>query len=239
MPKGGTSDIPHVQFTDHFIRVVDSAKAPTPSQTESLRLHCATCADGSQGPLAAAYVRYYEAVEANPAHLEAAQEASQTQPLPPLEAAKLRFYLGDVAGALPLAAAAAQNSQPAHEAVWTKLFYAEVLTAAGREEDAIAVLRPLQAAHPANLEVTLRLAERVLSVGYGQAAALQEGDALLSDAYRRQPQLARVLTNLAFVRMNQGRPAEAQTLLERCLALHPDHQPAKDNLRVVLQLLQK
>lgn len=228
MPKRGTADIPHVRFTDHKIQVVgDSAalKGPDlallPEPTTPTRLRCATCAEGETGPLGTAYVQYFQTTHAHPAYLKRAQQLAP--PDAPLAQAQLQYALGN-----PKLAYATAQGVPLPPL--DQYFLAQVALAAGKPRAALESFETLYARYPGLTEAGLAAVVIRLKLGAGQQKTLQRVLPTLQQLKRTKPFDPAILTNLAFVELNLGRKAEAETHLQEALQFDPDHVPAWLNL---------
>ena len=232
MPKGGTSDIPHVSFTDHKIRVV-TADAPPPTNQalaaddleNAVRLICATSQSVSDDAKGRAYVKFFEENQAHPKHLQKADQ---------LLADTSYFFRAKLArfqGTLPRANDLIKKAVKQHpNDAFVQYEKGLIEKAAGQPQAALNTFEALHARHPVLVEAGLEVVELKLKLGAGRSRTLQQVRPLLTKLERLQPQNKVVLTNLGFVDMNLGRYKAADAYLTKALAQDPDHAPALVNL---------
>jgi tetratricopeptide (TPR) repeat protein len=101
MLQGGVTDIPHVNFTDHWIR---KKPAPLPGdnadmnnqnhETVSLHDFYGDSADNGAGNLGAAYILYCETGDKNPLYLNKAISILKEAKQNPLHNIEIDYYLG-------------------------------------------------------------------------------------------------------------------------------------------------
>ena len=236
MPKGGTSDIPHVQFTDHYIRKpspqrsVPKVSAGSPSIQAYVELICATSTDPEDHTRGKAWLAYYEQHEARRVYLERALELL---PDSCFEArSRVLLHLGRADQALPLA-------QKAHEQepqnTLRAFQYAQVLETVGQFDRALVYYLNLFSRNKSLVEAANRAVALLIKTRPGQIQALYEAERILLEAIREQPHRAEAFANLGFVYLNLRRYANAQTQLRKALTLNPDSPIAIENM----QLLQR
>lgn len=238
MPKGGTSDIPHVSFHDHFIRVLEQDEEAAQPQGEAvnvqkafLKLACATNPQASDSDWGKAWLAYFEEVEADPAFLQLALE--KLQPENAYERASVYHYLGDPLRALPLIEQALEQRPMEALVAFRK---GEILESLGRYAEAWQVYQALYERTPLNLEAGLKATANLLKARQGEQQALLEARQQLRQLYQQKPFDVRILTNLGFVCLNLRDFPQAETYLQQALALHPDHLQARENLQLLQQL---
>ena len=227
-----------MRFTDHYIRrrPPPAAAGNTPAQTDSLRrtvgLLLATQGDVSPAAEGLAYLTYYERHSAQPQWLErAARLLAGAQSIPPLAAAKLKYYQNDPAGAWAALAPLAQ--QPGPHTVEMYLWESELLALLNRPADAQAALDTALAHYPAHPELTLKRVGLLFASRQPSASVLSQARRLLVAALDQKPDDKRLLANLGFVALNQRNPEEARRYLQAALALDPLYAPALESIRLV------
>lgn len=112
-----------------------------------------------------------------------------------------------------------------------QLAYAHSLGAAGRLDEALAVLRTLQAGGSDDPRVAMVLGKLLVLAGQPRAAM-----PVLQDALRRRPTDAGLLIALGVALDDAGEQAAAQAEYRRALALRPDSVAARANLGLSLAL---
>ncbi|MEM7656351.1 MAG: tetratricopeptide repeat protein [Bacteroidota bacterium] len=236
MPKGGTSDIPHVSFHDHNIRVVQSTDSMQDLQAvaDFLELHCATSEETDPMTQGSAWLRFFETQEANPRHLERAGKLLQGSTGYP--AARVAFYQGNHEQALALIDAALQQS-PESPAEWSFL-KGEILEAQGAFDQALQQYDALYQANPENSEAGVQAVVCLLKSRAGDPAVLPEAEERLQVLLQQRPFDERILSNLGFVCLNQGKMEAAWGHLSAALRLAPDHAPSLESI-ITLHLLKQ
>jgi hypothetical protein len=219
MPRAGTSDIPHVSFTDHNIRVV-SKTAATPAEVQTLKLLCATQTHPDEVTIARAQIAYYEQQKADKAHLLLAQKAESK--LPPLERAKLLFGLGRPTEALPFAQQAANDAKGTHDEAFVCYLLAEITQATGEDATAHGLYATLWRDYPSLVEAGLQAVSLRLKTKKGDLQTLLASRSDLNRILAIKPNFRPAWTNLGFVEMNLRNLPAAEKALNRALTLDPD-----------------
>jgi Flp pilus assembly protein TadD len=233
MPKGGTSDIPHVAFSDHRIRVVDPtdtlpatlSPAQTAQQRFALELLCATNPAPTAPATGWAYLLWYEQLRPEAAVLQRA--ATHLPPNDAFAQARLAYYQNQLPQAVQHIRQA-YRQQP-HD-LWRQYWQARILAENGQLAEAKSLYDTLYARHPSITEAADQAALLALQLRPGDPAALAEARRLLQTAVQTKPHDARLWCNLGFVLLNGPRPEAARPALERALALNPDYAQALANL---------
>lgn len=247
MGESGTSDIPHVTFTDHWIRrTLPAARAPEDIERvlireTPLRLVRLTAPHDDRAladlETAVAYFEWYEARHELPAYLDSVvARASSGFADGRADHAAARLALARALGAQgrtedALAAYAEASARFPREPVLHR-FYGEALLEAGRPARALAALDTSLAAQPL-----------AAPAHHLRARALQElrrpaeSEAAYREALRLDPlHDPSAWNNLGFLLLEQQRLDDAEAALDRALALDPDLVLALVN-RATLALL--
>lgn len=227
MPTSGSSDIPHVQITDHYIRVPERDRTPQGDVEEVLRLANLTENDPSLETRALAFLTVQEEFEGPEALLDSAEvlldEALQTQPVDSLMPAlvRLRFLQHDYAAVRTLAAQAGTGvSDP-----WTLYRIGESFA---RVQDRVSTLEYYRRAvreAPDQLKFRMKLASTLADDGQLQEA-LREYDHLLE----ANPTMGMAFNNRGLIHAMLGNLQQAETDFRRALAFLPDLEQALGNI---------
>jgi Flp pilus assembly protein TadD len=234
MPKGNTSDIPHVNFTDHYIRVVDSSQQqqrPKPLPPEAV-LRCMTSDDPGAHALGLAYLKFYEGNRQDRAFLDVAQQHLGGQNA--LATAKLYYFLGQYEQALTAAEQAiTENPQDP----WRYLQKGQILEALQRWQPALQAYAAAYKRQPGLVQAGLKREVMRLRAHPGRQSVLYKSRHKLQQLLQQQPWHEQLHMNLGFVELNLRHYAAARQHLQRALALRPDYGPALENL-ILLHLKQ-
>lgn len=225
MPKGGTSDIPHVTFTDHFIRVVNDDSVSASDARIFLGLVCMTDNQPSADLRAKAYLLYFERVDDNPDYLD--QPERDLAPDSHFERATTLLYKGKLQGALT-AAERALKEKPSDP--WRLFKKAEVLEALDRPREALPLYQQAFSNNPNLTEAGLKAGVLTLRTASEPEAALTGARQFFSDCLERKPFDKRLLANMGFVEMNSGNFKEAERLFGEALAYDPHYLLALENM---------
>ncbi|MEL6132132.1 MAG: tetratricopeptide repeat protein, partial [Bacteroidota bacterium] len=233
MPQGGTSDIPHVAFHDHYIRVLrqDSVRVETQPLSEYIELVCGNEANPTEVELGKAWLYYYEVLENDPYYLGLADSLLTTSEA--YAQARIAFYKGDFSEALEaINKALAQDPSNAY----TQFFKGRIWESMGQNLEAYKLFYSLYQSNPTLWEAGLKAGVNLLMGKQGQMAALDEAERIFQQLMDQKPFDVRVLSNLAFVYLNRRDIREAERLLVKALRLDPDHARALENM-IYLQVV--
>lgn len=234
MPKRGTSDIPHVKFTDHKIRVVKDS-VQTAAVKSFVDLVCMTSETPSSDARGKAFLAYYERNAQEPRFLNEADKLLGSTSH--FERATSFFYQGNYPAALEEIdqAIAITPNDP-----WLRFRQGQILEGLGRFEDAIDAYQRSFQLPPFLTEAGLKVGILTLnsatdpSVNRTPQQALIGAEIAFGQILEAKPFDKRSLTNMGFVKMNSGDTAAADSLFKAALALDPFHIQALSN-EVVLQ----
>ncbi len=247
--KSGTSDIPHVTFTDHWIRkTLPPARRPDDIERTLVRAEPVTLvrvtgeAVEPTGPQAdveegMAYFRFQQTTHFIPGYFPGIKEKLRAGLDGGAEMAEARVVLGRVlllqdslaVAERVLADAVARYPRHADAQFWLGKARYE----AGRAADALGPLREAVALQPALLDARYTLAQALERAGQTAAAEAAYRDLLARDPVH-QPG---AWNNLGFLLLGQQRLDDAATAFDRALALDPDLAVALVNL-ASLRLMQ-
>jgi predicted CXXCH cytochrome family protein len=237
MQKGGTSDVPHVTFTDHWIRRRPgpprdpSAGRPSFDTTGALQLAALRdmeSLDGTGPPpdranVAAtiAYFRFYETMHRHPDYIHRAIERGRAG----------GFAKADADGRIALARALAEADSVGAAArvmrravradegdAWARYWRGAMEEASGRTEAAIRAYRAAVRAQPKMLEAQIKLAGALFRAG-----RLRKARSRLETVVDLNPVASpRSWFNLGVIRLRTAQRAAARTAFARSVRLDPD-----------------
>ncbi len=249
MQRGGTSDIPHVLFTDHWIRRTLPPSRP-PEDIERGGIHTTpftlinvtarerALAGGdpqvddaeSAVELGIAYFRFYDSGHRLPAYLPIVAEHIRRGLASGAERPDAHLYLGRALMELDSLSAAegelalAERAQPDDPET---LYW--LGTARLRQGNAMGAIQPLEkavAVQPRFTEAHFKLAEAFAETGEDAKAVGAYTEALRVDPFRH----AFAWNNLGFQYLQAGRMADAEQALRRAVGLDPRFVEARANL---------
>lgn len=249
MRTAGTSDIPHVSFTDHWIRR-DPPPGRSGGPTEAsfrretpFRLVDLAGRDGDPDRLADAEAEVrlgmatfllYDTVHRLPAYLpevaariRAGIAAGADRPDARVVLGRALYEMDSLASAeRALVEAVRADTASASAHLWLGI----VRVGAGRPSEAVAPLRAAVRLAPRFTEARLQLASALSASGDPGAAADVLEAALGQDPLRH----AGAWNDLGFARLQQGRLEAATNALRRAVALDPREPTARANLGTAL-----
>jgi SOS response regulatory protein OraA/RecX len=232
MPQGETRDIPHVSFHDHKIRVLRKTDSIDIDEIRDfLRLQLATQETAPDSIWGQAWLLYFERHENSGQYLREA--VAQLADGPTYPKAQAAFFSRRFEEALALINDHVQK-QP--DDAFGHYLHGETLEVLGQFAEAQQAYARAFLLQPESVEAGLKEVVTLLKARQGDVSALSTAANRLAELEQRKPFDERILTNLAFVRLNQGKLNEAENLLNRALALDPDYQLAKDNLSLLNRL---
>lgn len=232
MPKSGSSDIPHVRITDHFIRKPDKnenqldAKSVA-EQKAFFRLACRTQASPSAALMAEAYLTQYEQFEAMPWLLDSAESslniALQTVPesrlLRPL--VRLKYLQNDFQAIQQIAQ---RNALSSVSDAWTAYRIGESLQQLG-DPTSIDWLKSACQIAPAHLKFKNKLA-----AAYMRNQNIPEAMSLFNELVGRFDKDAGIFNNRGFAFVLSDNFEAAEKDFKKALMLDPDSEIAMANL---------
>ena len=249
LQKSGTSDIPHVTFTDHWIRrTLPPARSPDEIERVLVRdtpVELVRITDGrTSGPdadleAAIAYFEYYDESHRLPAYLDSVEIKAERGLAVGADRADARLALGrallekgEVAGAnRALEEAAGRHPGRADLLYWLGTARLE----SGAPAAAVTALGEAVAVQPAFVEAHVKLAEALEAAGRPS-----EAEAAYREALRRDPvHQPQAWNNLGFLLLQAQRLDEALPMFERATALDPDLAVAHVNAGSVYLLRQQ
>jgi hypothetical protein len=229
MPASGSTDIPHVSITDHYIRVVDTVDSSTVDAARRfVGLASLIDASPSERERAEGYMTYFEEVQDRPDFLDSAtvhmDRARREEPLTRLAPSlvRLNHLKRDFEATVRLSRELprAELTDP-----WTLYRIGEAHQSRGDAAAAIPFLEEAVSRSPDHLRFL-----NELGTAYTEARRL--GDAL--ETFRRvlaaNPKSAEARNNRGFVRILTQDPERAEEDFVEALRLDPDAEMALANL---------
>lgn len=223
MPKSGTVDIPHVQVTDHFIRVVkEQPKNYKPGVGKFKGLECMTNSDPDAITLAKAYLYFYEKFEHKAYNLDSAykylkQFPAQTKP----EEYIYYFYLKEN---YPAITALASKVNTNFKDPVTNYQVGQAFLNLNQHDNALPYLQKAVNQQPFNLDYRNKLGTTYLYLQQFEKAGKE-----FQFALKENPKIAASWNNIGFLFLVQQNVVKAAEYFEKALALDPDYEFALIN----------
>lgn len=236
MQQGGTSDVPHVTFTDHWIRTRPgpprdpgagrpSFDTPAPLRLAALRrMDDFTGATPDDVEATVGYFRFYETMHRHPAYVDSTVARSARLPADaPSEAHIARARALAEEDALEAAATVMRDAVDAYpEDPWAHYWRGAMEEGRGRTDAALAAYRRAVALQPKLIEAQTQLAGALVRAGQLRDALRQLQTVVELDPVH-QP---RAWFNLGLIRAQTGDVGGAREAFERAATLDPDLVPA-------------
>jgi tetratricopeptide (TPR) repeat protein len=233
MPRSGSTDIPHVRITDHYIRIPDATGKRLSADekkavTDFVKLSCRTQENPDDLLMASGYLAQYEQFSNLPWLLDSAQKHLGRARIKQGEQATLKptVRLHYLKRDYPSLAALGKKLQPNEIGdAWTAYRIAEGLQSTGDAPKALDWFRKAVSLAPQHLKFNEKLAAAL--IGSEQVA---EGMKILESmvkAYSRDPS---ILNNRGYGHVLQGNMKLAESDFLEALRLNPDNATAMANL---------
>ena len=246
MRTAGTSDIPHVSFTDHWIRRDPPPSSEATATRDDVRgqspFQLVDLAGGGDPPsaaqadaaLALATFSLYETQHPLPAYLPQIARRARRALGAGVERTDLRVVLGRALSEMDsltaaqgvLADAVARDPADPYAAFWLGI----VESARGRHTEAADALAEAVRLAPRLTEARVRLGTALSQVGRFEEAAVAFGEAVTQDPARH----ADAWNGLGLARFRLGQTDAALTALRRPVALDPRLPTSRVNLGAAL-----
>ncbi len=222
MPKSGTSDIPHVTITDHWIRKPE--KERTKNNTF---VGIASINEKRPDALtkARAWLQYYERFEAKAVYLDSAayylkQVRGGDEKTLFETAIHLRFLKLDYPGLLQLA------TKPATDySAWTAYRIGEAQWQTGLRREALVSFSKASDKMPYQLDFQMKYANTLHELNRREEAAERYAFIL-----KENPKYVTAMVNLGFLKLEAGDDKAAESWYRKAISLDPDNQTAWMNL---------
>lgn len=220
MPSSGTSDIPHVQIHDHFIR-----KKITKSESNAERkikgLYCVNNPKPDDKNLIKAYLNYYEKFDANEIYLKNAKKILDKKS--DLASEIHYFYLkGDYKNVVKIALKLDKN-EPTVE--WTAYRIGQSYMNLGQWQNAEYFIQKASDLQPSNFEFLYKLSQ--VKQNLKKSASQEE---LLKKVIALNPNHTQALSDLGFYYFANGNSSLAYSFYKQSYNTNPDFLPVLKNL---------
>ncbi len=248
---GGTSDIPHVSFTDHWIRrELPPARLPGLIERGEARAEPYTLVNlladeaerapgGADLDAALATFHLYETKHRLAAYLPGVVAGLRRGLAAGADHPEARVALGRALMAMDSLAAAERALGDAFDAhpgdAWAAYWLGLVRSRRGRAEAALGPLRRAVDLQPLLVEARIALGEALAAAGQTDAAVAQLEAAVATDSVHHPA----AWNNLGFVHLQAGRTQEAERALAAAVRLDPRFAEARVNLGSVYLLTEQ
>ncbi len=217
--QSGTSDIPHVKFTDHFIRIIkEEPKILSPKLIQEIQLFCQTQTSISKDMQARAYWNYYETRNSNPIYLDTIQKLGYQNPS--LEA--IKFYIHQKQW--NKASEILHQFKPIslQEKVWWNILMAEVHENLKNYDQAIFHYDKAYELQPHQIQAKLKSTLLALNSNDGSIKSLEFATKSLLELYNKNPLDYFILINLGKVYNDLRNYKNAEKYLLQALQVYPN-----------------
>lgn len=235
MPRSGSTDIPHVNITDHWISKtnIKGKKTATTTQADFLGLQILTKTQASPLDMARGYIATFDKYLPSAIMLDSARYYLERSRLPAKKTfdtwIHLHFARRDYAAIAALAAT--QKVQELSDG-WTAYRIGEALYSTQSPTAAMPYYQRAAELMPYTLEFKEKLGTAQLALR-SYKAAIATFEAVLKE----NPKRKLALSNLGFAWVLQGRYAQGEAYYAQALALDPDYLQALLN-KAAVRLLQ-
>lgn len=236
LQQSGTSDIPHVQFTDHFIRILQNHQTVLkPQEIQEIQLFCQTQNQVSKDLQAKAYWNYYETRNSQPNYLEIVKKMGFENPS--LEAVKFWIHQNEWERALEVL----QKCNPLNlqEQVWSCILYAEILENLKEYEKAIQYYDKAYEKQPFQIQAKLKSILLKLTISNGSLKDLEMAVHDLLELYNKNPLDYYVVFNLGKIYNDLREDHLAEKFLLESLKIYPNSTNALMELERLYQRKRK
>ncbi|MCS7074904.1 MAG: hypothetical protein NZ108_10600, partial [Bacteroidia bacterium] len=230
MPQGAVSDIPHVSFTDHWIRKPIPQKSNPSSvqaQKAAIELICMT-SNADPPTIGLAYLQYFERKGVNRELVEKALPLLDTKQHYARSTAL--WYLGRIQEAYQEAKLATQ-AEETNAWAWYRL--GEIEEALNRKSDALQHFLKAKEMQPALIETYLKVGNLQIQLANRNRDKLLLAEQTFLQGQKQFPCDERMYCNVGYVRLLLSNYPEAEKSLLEAVRLSPDYLLAWENLLLV------
>lgn len=236
MPVSGSTDIPHVSVHDHYIR-----KPVTRREKDKIKTFLGLYSVNEKHPdaltRAKAYINQFDKFDRNPAYLDSAERLLKgKKDLEKNVHALLQLYFVRQDFGQLLKVLRTAGEQRCFDSVfisrsydnldaWSSYRVGEAYYNMGDQNGALRWFRKAADLSPYNLDFRNKLGSCLAAMNDLEKASEQ-----FSFILTENPKFVQAYTNLGYIKMLQGRPAEALKLYSGALRLDPDNEPLLLNL---------
>lgn len=233
MPNSGTLDIPHIQITDHFIRVTERdrprlSEEEFEEQTRFIRMASLIDPNPSDLDLALGFMSYFEKITNRPEMLEQAskalQRARKVETEQNLESAYMRlWYLQGNFSAIRRALR--EHPDYSTQDAWTNMRIGEAFAVQGSFLSAMQYLELAVKAAPEHLRFMT-----VLASIYSELGTIDQALTLYDRILEANPKHETAVNNRGYANLMSGNFVSAEIDFKRAIELNPDAEMALANL---------
>lgn len=256
MPSSGSIDIPHVTVHDHYIRKPQS-KTVSAKEKNAIKEFMGLFAINEKNPTsiikAKAYLNQYEKFEPKPYYLDSAAfylnvtstpfgSAQGTKSVTNLNALKINLealvqlhfikknynqiiaYSNQLTDDYLLTKKLTKQSY-SNDHAWTCYRIAEAFYNTNNTQRALVYFKKALALAPYGLEFKNKYASCLATSGN-----LKEAEVQYTELLKEYPKQVSALTNLGFIKLQNGNLLACETLYNKALSLDPDYEPLLLNL---------
>lgn len=232
LQQSETSDIPHVQFTDHFIRIMKNNQSNLkPKEIQDIQLFCQTQTQVSKDLQAKAYWNYYETRNSQPNYLEIVKKIGFENPS--LEAVKFWMHQNEWKRALEIL----QKFSPLNlqEQVWSYILHAEVLENLKEYKKAISYYNQAYEIQPFQIQAKLKSILLKLTISNGSLKDLETAAHDLLELYNKNPLDYYIVFNLGKIYNDLREDQLSEKFLLESLKIYPNSTNALMELERLYQ----
>lgn len=224
--KGETSDIPHVQFTDHFIRILTPKNKPlSENQKNEIKLFCQTHAKPSKSLQNQALWNYLETRSFNSALFQQLQmEWKQDQSFE-----YIRFLLAQKKPQEALGILQKLPSQTLYEKVWHNIYSAEAYEQLTNLPQAIKHYNKAYELQPFQVQARSKALKLSLQMNYS-IQNLESAKEEWRKLYQKAPQEWEISFSLANAFLELAKPDSAIYFYKKALEVYPNCLPCLQGL---------
>lgn len=230
--KSGTADIPHVQFTDHYIRIFkEFPQKLNNEQIQNIILFCQTQSPPTSERQARAYWNYYQTRDANSIFLDSIQKYTFNSPS--LEAIQYSLHIKNMQKTQELL----NNFQPQNlqEKVWKAILQAEYYENQKDYSNAIKFYEQAYQLQPYQISAKLRAILLQIQNSDGSLKTLENALHHVLELYQKNPLDYFVVLNLAKLCNDLRKENEAENYLLQALKIYPNSKEALLELEKLYQ----
>lgn len=233
MPTSRTNDIPHVQITDHFIRIPDVQKAPLSPQEAAdqirfIRMASLIDKNPTATDVAKGFMSYYEKITNRPEMLDLAakalEKARRSEDGDQVSASRIwLWYLKSEYASIRRLVT--ERGNVLENDAWTQFRIGEAYSASGELQKAIVYLERAAKLAPEHLRFLDRLAATYTNMSQYEAAI-----SLFDKILQANPKFEASVNNRGFAYLLMGIFEDAERDFKYAIALDPDAAVALANL---------